>query len=89
MRLYSYFDTFELYNIRGGVGKLFFGFFASLFSFRRTLAAARAAFHGAMHRAASFTGPSSTRPAKASASANRGRSTACTAPAAQNAASAI
>ena len=44
MRLYSYFDTFELDNIRGGVGKLFFGFFASLFSFRRTLAAARAAF---------------------------------------------
>ena len=83
MRLYSHFDTFELYNIRRGVGKLFFCFFASLFSFRRTLAAARAAFHGAMHRAASCTGPSSSFPAKASAAANRGRSAACTAPAAQ------
>ncbi len=31
MRLYSHFDTFELYNIRRGVGKLFFCFFASLF----------------------------------------------------------
>ena len=68
---------------------LFFCFFASLFSFRRTLAAARAAFHGAMHRAASRTGPSSSFPAKASAAANRGRSAACTATAAQNAASAI
>ena len=48
MRLYSHFDTFELYNIRRGVGKLFFCFFASLFSFRRTLAAARAGFYAAM-----------------------------------------
>jgi len=62
MRLYSYFDTFELYNIRGGVGKLFFGFFASLFSFRRTLAAARAAFHGAMHRPQASQAPRDDRP---------------------------
>ena len=41
MRLYSHFDTFELYNIRRGVGKLFFCFFASLFSFRRQSTAER------------------------------------------------
>lgn len=87
MRLYSHFDTFELYNIRRGVGKLFFCFLQVFF--------VPPYFGGG---AGSFTGdapggelhrPQQQFPAKASAAANRGRSAACTATAAQNAASAI
>ena len=59
MRLYSYFDTFELYNTRRSLGKFFFGFFASLFSFRRSLAAFLRAARAWAWAAAYFASPSS------------------------------
>mgnify|MGYP000717853613 CR=1 FL=1 len=42
MRLWSYFDTLELYNNRCVLGKFFFGFFALLFCARRALASGAA-----------------------------------------------
>ena len=53
MRLYSYFDTLELYNIRCGLGKFFFGFFAACFARLRSRARFFRAARPAAHRAAS------------------------------------
>ena len=76
-RLYSYFDTLELYNNRRVLGKFFFGFFALLFCVRRALTCSarflRTAASGCNARRASRSGPAASQNSPCSSACRAGR----------------